>query len=279
MSVTISAADVNKLRKQTGAGMLDCRKALMETEGDFEKAIDFLRKSGQKVAAKRSDREANEGVVIAKANADNTYGVIVNLSSETDFVAKNDEFISFAQEVADLALESKATTVDELKAAKMGDITLADKLLEVVGKIGEKIDIAKFEQVSSDSVAAYIHAGYRIGVLVAMNKAANDDVLGAGRDAAMQIAAMNPLGVDENSIPQETIDRERAIAIDQIKAEGKPAEMAEKIANGKLNKFFKENTLLAQPFVKDNGVTVSAHLNNVENGLTVTSFKRVAVAG
>lgn len=279
MSVTISAADVNKLRKQTGAGMMDCRKALIETDGDFEKAIDFLRKSGQKVAAKRSDREANEGVVIAKANADNTFGVIINLSSETDFVAKNEEFIAFAQSVADLAIDTKATSIDELKAAKMGDITLADKLLEVVGKIGEKIDIVRYEQVSSESVAAYIHAGYRIGVLVAMNQAANEDILGAGRDAAMQIAAMNPLGVDENSIPQETIDRERAIAIDQIKAEGKPADMAEKIANGKLNKFFKENTLLPQPFVKDNSLTVANHLNAVASGLTVKSFVRVAVAG
>lgn len=279
MSVTISAADVNKLRKQTGAGMMDCRKALIETEGDFEKAIDFLRKSGQKVAAKRSDREANEGVVIAKANADNTFGVIINLSSETDFVAKNDEFIQFAQSVADLAIETKAATIDELKAAKMGDNTLADKLLEVVGKIGEKIDIVRYEHVSSESVAAYIHAGYRIGVLVAMNKAANDDIIAAGKDAAMQIAAMNPLGVDENSIPQETIDRERTIAIEQIKAEGKPADMAEKIANGKLNKFFKENTLLPQPFVKDNSKTVANHLDAVASGLTVTNFIRVAVAG
>lgn len=279
MSVTISAAEINKLRKQTGAGMMDCRKALMETEGDFEKAIDYLRKSGQKVAAKRSDREANEGVVIAKSSADNTYGVIVNLSSETDFVAKNEEFIAFANEVTDIALESKATTIDELKAAPMGGATVGEKLLEVVGKIGEKIDIVNFEQLSSDAVAAYIHAGYRIGVLVAMDKAANDAVVGAGKDAAMQIAAMNPLGVDEDSIPQETIDRERAIAVEQIKAEGKPADMAEKIATGKLKKFFKDNTLMAQPFVKDGSKSVAEYLNSVESGLKVTSFKRVAVAG
>lgn len=279
MSVTISAAEINKLRKQTGAGMMDCRKALMETEGDFEKAIDYLRKSGQKVAAKRSDREANEGVVIAKSSADNTYGVIVNLSSETDFVAKNEEFIAFANEVTDIALESKATTIDELKAAPMGGATVGEKLLEVVGKIGEKIDIVNFEQLSSDSVAAYIHAGYRIGVLVAMDKAANDAVVDAGKDAAMQIAAMNPLGVDEDSIPQDTIDRERAIAVEQIKAEGKPADMAEKIATGKLKKFFKDNTLMAQPFVKDGSKSVAEYLNSVESGLKVTSFKRVAVAG
>lgn len=279
MSVTISAAEINKLRQQTGAGMMDCRKALMETGGDFEQAIDFLRKSGQKVAAKRSDREANEGVVIAKASADNTYGVIVNLSSETDFVAKNEEFIAFAQQVADIAVETKASTIDELKAAAMEGATVGDKLMEVVAKIGEKIDIINFEQLSSESVAAYIHAGYRIGVLVAMNKPATDDIIAAGRDAAMQIAAMNPLGVDEDSVPQETIERERAIAIEQIKAEGKPEEMAAKIAEGKLKKFFKDNTLLAQPFVKDNGKSVGEYLHSVESGLKVTSFKRIAVAG
>lgn len=279
MSVTISAAEINKLRQQTGAGMMDCRKALMETGGDFEQAIDFLRKSGQKVAAKRSDREANEGVVIAKASADNTYGVIVNLSSETDFVAKNEEFIAFAQQVADIAVATKASTIEELKAAAMEGATVGDKLMEVVAKIGEKIDIINFEQLSSESVAAYIHAGYRIGVLVAMNKPATDDIVAAGRDAAMQIAAMNPLGVDEDSVPQETIERERAIAIEQIKAEGKPEDMAAKIAEGKLKKFFKDNTLLAQPFVKDNGKSVGEYLNSVESGLKVTSFKRIAVAG
>lgn len=277
MSVTISAADINKLRKQTGAGMMDCRKALMESDGDFEKAIDYLRKQGQKVAAKREDREAKEGVVIAKTTDDNKTGIIINLSSETDFVAKNDEFIEFANKLADIALANNATTIEEVKAASMDGATVADRLLEVVGKIGEKIDIVRYEHVTAEAVIAYIHAGYRIGVLVSMNKPANDDIAAAGRDAAMQIAAMNPLAVNSDGISQEMIDREKAIAIEQIKAEGKPEEMAEKIATGKLNKFFKENTLLDQPFVKDNGVTVGNHLNSVESGLTVIDFKRVAV--
>jgi elongation factor Ts len=276
-SVTISAADVNKLRQQTGAGMMDCRKALMESDGDFEKAIDYLRKKGQKVAANRSDREAKEGVVIAKASADNKYGVIVNLSSETDFVAKNQEFIDFANKLTDIALETKATDVDTLKATAMEGATIGEKLLEMVAKIGEKIDIIRFEQVSADAVVPYIHAGYRIGVLVGMNKDANEANINAGKDVAMQIAAMNPLAVDADSISPEMVEREKAIAVEQVMAEGKAADMAEKIAVGKLNKFFKDNTLLPQAFVKDNSKTVADYLKSVEDGLTVTIFKRIAV--
>jgi elongation factor Ts len=276
-TVTISAADVNKLRQQTGAGMMDCRKALVESEGDFEKAIDYLRKKGQKVAANRSDREAKEGVAIAKASADNTYGVIVNLSSETDFVAKNQEFIDFAQEIADIALSSKVTTVDELKAQTMQGATIAEKLLETVAKIGEKIDIIRFETVTAPTVVPYIHAGYRIGVLVGLNKPANDNVIAAGKDVAMQIAAMNPLAVDADNIAAETLEREKAIAVEQVLAEGKTGDMVEKIAQGKLNKFFKENTLLPQAFVKDNSKTVADYLKSVEADLTVTGFKRIAV--
>lgn len=276
-TVTISAADVNKLRQQTGAGMMDCRKALMESNGDFENAIDYLRKKGQKVAANRSDREAKEGVVVARASADNKYGVIVNLSAETDFVSKNAEFIAFAQEIADIALTSRVTSVDDLKAQKMGNATLGEKLLEVVAKIGEKIDVVRFEQVSGEAVVPYIHSGYRIGVLVALNQAANDAIVTAGKDAAMQIAAMNPLAVDADNVPADTLAREKAIAVEQVMAEGKPADMAEKIAAGKLNKFFKENTLLPQAFVKDNSKTVGDYLKSVSAGLTVVSFKRIAV--
>jgi len=257
--------------------MMDCRKALMESNGDFENAIDYLRKKGQKVAANRSDREAKEGVVIAKANADNTYGVIVTLSSETDFVAKNAEFIEFAQKIADIALDSKTTSIDDLKAAKMDNATVGERLLEMVAKIGEKIEISRFEQVSGTSVVPYIHSGYRIGVLVAMNQAVNEGIITAGKDVAMQIAAMKPLGVDADSVPEETVAREKAIAVEQIMAEGKPADMAEKIAAGKLNKFFKENTLLPQAFVKDNSKTVGDYLTSVSKGLTVSSFKRAAV--
>ena len=276
-TITISAAEVNKLRQQTGAGMMDCRKALMESNGDFENAIDYLRKKGQKVAANRSDRDAKEGVVIAKANADNTYGIVLNLSSETDFVAKNQEFVDFAMNVAEIALQTKVTTVEDLKAAKMENATVGEKLMEMVAKIGEKIDVARFEQVTAAAVVPYIHSGYRIGVLVGMNQAATEGIIAAGKDVAMQIAAMNPLAVDSDSVSAETIAREKAIAIEQIIAEGKAADMAEKIAAGKLNKFFKDNTLLPQAFVKDNGKTVGEYLTSVAKGLTVTSFKRIAV--
>lgn len=278
-SITISAAEVNKLRQQTGAGMMDCRKALTESNGDFEAAIDYLRKKGQKVAANRSDRDAKEGVVIAKSSADNTYGIIVNLSSETDFVAKNEDFILFANSIADLALSSKVTTTDDLKALPLENATVGEKLMEVVAKIGEKIDIVRFEQVSAATVVAYIHSNYRIGVLVGMNQAATEAIITAGKDVAMQIAAMNPLAVDAESVSDEMIAREKAIAVDQIMAEGKTGEMAEKIAVGKLNKFFKENTLLPQAFVKDNSKTVADYLKSVSAGLTVTSFKRIAVGG
>ena len=256
---------------------MDCRKALAESNGDFENAIDYLRKKGQKVAANRSDREAKEGVVIAKANADNTYGVVLCLSSETDFVAKNEEFVAFANQVAEIALASKTTTVDDLKAAKMDSATVGEKLMEMVAKIGEKIDISRFEQVTAAAVVPYIHSGYRIGVLVGMNEAATENIIGAGKDVAMQIAAMNPMAVDDKSVSAETIAREKAIAVEQIMAEGKPADMAEKIAAGKLNKFFKDNTLLPQAFVKDNGKTVAEYLGSVAKGLTVVSFKRLMV--
>ena len=276
-TVTISAADVNKLRQQTGAGMMDCRKALVESNGDFENAIDYLRKKGQKVAANRSDREAKEGVVIAKSTADNKYGVLVQLSSETDFVAKNEDFIAFAQQLADIALATKVTTVDDLKAAAMDNATVGEKLLEVVAKIGEKIDVVRFEQVSDEAVIPYIHSGYRIGVLVGMNAAATEAIITAGRDVAMQIAAMNPLAVDAESVPADLLAREKAIAVEQVMAEGKTGDMAEKIAMGKINKFFKENTLLPQAFVKDNSKTVGDYLKSVQSGLTVTTFKRLMV--
>jgi len=276
-TVAITAADVNKLRQQTGAGMMDCRKALTESNGDFENAIDYLRKKGQKVAANRSDREAKEGVVIAKANSENTYGIVLVLSSETDFVAKNEDFVAFAQQVAEIALNSKVTTVDELKAQPMGGATLGEKLLEVVAKIGEKIELSRFEQVTAASVIPYIHSGYRIGVLVGMNQAATENIVTAGKDVAMQIAAMKPLAVDAENVPADTLAREKAIAVEQVMAEGKPADMAEKIAAGKLNKFFKENTLLPQAFVKDNSKSVADYLTSVSKGLTVTTFVRLAI--
>jgi len=279
MSVTITASDVNKLRQMTGAGMMDCRKALVESEGDFEKAIDYLRAKGQKVAANRSDRDAKEGVAIAKANPDGNYGIILVISAETDFVSKNEDFMNFGLEVAELALQNMCSDIDAIKALPMAGATIGDKLLEMVAKIGEKIDITRYEQVNADSVIPYIHGNYRIGVLVGLNKAINENVVTAGKDVAMQIAAMNPLALDENSLSEEVIAREKAIAIEQIMAEGKPAEMAEKIAAGKLNRFFKDNTLVHQAFVKDNSKTVAEYVKSVEAGLEVVSFRRVAIGG
>lgn len=276
-TVSISAADVNKLRQATGAGMMDCRKALTESGGDFEKAIDYLRLKGQKVAANRSDRDAKEGVAVALANPENTYGIALHVSAETDFVSKNQEFMDFSNELANIALENKPADIEALKALPMGGVTIGDKLLEMVAKIGEKIDVARFEAITAETVVPYIHGNFRIGVLVGLNKSKSDAVIAAGRDVAMQIAAMNPLGLDENSIAPEVIEREKALAVEQIVAEGKPAEMAEKIAAGKMSKFFKENTLVNQPFVKDNGVTIAQYLDNTDKGLSVTAFSRVAL--
>ena len=272
MSATITAADINKLRQATGAGMLDCRKALTESNGDFEAAIDWLRKQGQKVAAKRSDREAKEGVILAKTSADNKTGMIVCVSCETDFVSRNPEFIAFAQGITDAAVSNDVKSAEELNEVAINGTKVSELVNDKLAAIGEKIAI-KFERVDADYVASYIHGANRMGVLVGLNKEAAD----AGKDVAMQIAAMNPLAVDETSIAPETIAREREIAIEQIKAEGKPAEMAEKIAVGKVNKFFKDNTLLAQAFVKDNGKSVAEYLKSVDADLKITEFKRVAL--
>lgn len=276
MSVTISAAEVNKLRQTTGAGMMDCRKALVESNGDFEKAIDYLRAKGQKVAANRGDREAKEGVAIAMSNG--THGVVISLSSETDFVSKNEEFAAFGKSIAQIALDNKPADIEALKALPMEGVTVGDKILETVAKIGEKIDVTVYEQVSAEAVVPYIHGNNRIGVLVGLNGVTGDAATAIGRDVAMQIAAMNPLALDSDSIPEETIAREKAIAIEQIVAEGKPAEMAEKIAAGKMSKFFKENTLINQAFVKDPSKSIADYLK--ENGnASVVAFKRVAIGG
>ena len=272
-TTTVTAAEINKLRQQTGAGMMDCRKALVESNGDFEAAIDYLRKKGQKVAALRGDREAKEGVIIAQTTADNKTGYVINVSCETDFVSKNAEYIAFAQSIMDAIIDNKVNTIEELNAVKIGEQTVADKVNEQVAKIGEKISVSRFEKVEAPYVASYIHGAYRMGVLVGLSKT-NEE---AGKDVAMQIAAMNPLAVDQSGLSAELIERERNIAIEQIKAEGKPAEMAEKIAVGKLNKFFKDNTLLAQAFVKDGNQSVGDFLKSLDGELKVTEFKRVAL--
>ena len=273
MSATITAADINKLRQATGAGMLDCRKALTESNGDFEAAIDWLRKQGQKVAAKRSDREAKEGVILAKTTADNKTGIIVCISCETDFVSKNADFVAFAQSIADAAIANNVKSAEELNAVSINGAKVSDMINDKLASIGEKIEVSKFERVEAPFVASYIHGANRMGVLVGLTQEAAE----AGKDLAMQIAAMNPLAVDETSIPADVIEREKNIAIEVVKAEGKPAEMAEKIAMGKLNKFFKDNTLMAQAFVKDNNKSVSDYLKSIHADLKVTEFKRVAL--
>lgn len=276
-TVTISAQDINKLRQMTGAGMMDCRKALTEANGDFEAAIDWLRKQGQKVAAKRSDREAKEGVVIAKTTADNKTGIVVCISCETDFVSKNADFVAFGQSIADAAVAGNIKNLDELLNAKAGTATVAELVNDKLASIGEKIGVTKFERVDADYVASYIHGAYRIGVLVGLNKQQAE----AGKDVAMQIAALNPVAVDAASVPADVIAREKDIALEQLKNDpkmaGKPVDMLSKIAEGKLNAFFKEQTLLAQAFVKDGSKTVGDYLKSVDADLKVTAFKRVAL--
>lgn len=275
-TVTISAQDINKLRQATGAGMMDCRKALTETNGDFEAAIDWLRKQGQKVAAKRSDREAKEGVVIAQTTADNKTGIVVCVSCETDFVSKNGDFVAFGQSIADAAIANNVTSLEQLLATKIGDTTVTELVNDKLATIGEKIGVTKFERVEAAYVASYIHGAYRIGVLVGMDKAAPE----AGKDVAMQIAALNPVAVDAASVSAETIAREKDIIMELMKQDpkmaGKPDEMLAKIAEGKMGAFFKEQTLTAQAFVKDAGKTVADYLK--ESGdVKVTEFKRVAL--
>lgn len=274
---TISAADVNKLRQLTGAGMMDCKKALTESNGDFEAAIDFLRKKGQKISLNRADRAAKEGAVIALTNDEKTTGVVIELNCETDFVAKNEDFVKFAYEIANLALTQKPANIEALKALTIGGLALEQRLLDEMGKTGEKMDISKYEIVNGTNVIAYIHAGNRMGVLVEMNNAPSEANTVAGKDTAMQIAAMNPIALNEKEVPQDTINREIEVGKEQAIAEGKPAEMAEKIAQGRLNKFYKEYTLLNQEFVKDNSKSIAKMLSDAEAGLTVLSFKRIAL--
>lgn len=273
--MSISASEVNNLRKATGAGLMDCKKALTETNGDFDAAVDFLRKRGAKIAAKRADREATEGAVIALTSADNKTGVIVLLSCETDFVAKNEGFVAFAKEIAEVSLTEKPADIATLKTLQVGAVALEARLLEEVAKIGEKIDVVHYELVEGENIVPYIHAGNRMGVLVEMNNAATDANISAGKDVAMQIAAMNPVAVDKDGVDAVTIEREMKIGREQAIAEGKPENIVERIAEGKLQKFYKENTLLNQDFVKDSSMSVAKMLNGVEKGLTIKQFKRV----
>lgn len=274
---TITAQDINKLRKHTGQGMLDCRAALQETDGDFDAAVDYLRKKGAKVAAKRSDRDANEGIVLAKTNDGATIGIALNVTSETDFVAKNDDFIAFGNQLIDIAVANDCKSLEDFKSADFDGIPVSEKILEQVGKIGEKIDVTTYERIEAPSVSAYNHGGNRVAVLVAMTVAAEE----AGKDVAMQIAAMNPVALNEESVSPEQIEREKKVILDTMKAdpkmEGKPEQMLTKIAEGKLGAFFKENTLTAQPFVKDGSKTVAQFLKETNADLSITEFKRLAI--
>ena len=277
-TLTITAADINKLRQATGAGMMDCRKALTESNGDFEAAIDWLRKKGAKVAALRGDREAKEGVVLAKTTSDNKTGIALCVSCETDFVSKNADFVVFAQSIMDAAITANVNSADELNAVEINGAKIADLVNDKLASIGEKIGVSKFERIDADYVSSYIHGANRMGVLVGFSKAVSAE---AGKDIAMQIAAMNPVAVDPASVPATTVERERAIVTEMIqndpKMAAKPAEMIARIADGKLNAFFKEQTLLAQAFVKDGSKSVGDYLKGVDADVKVSSFKRVAL--
>lgn len=270
----ISAADVNKLRKSTGAGMMDCKKALVEAEGDFDKAVEILRKKGQKVAANRADRESSEGAAIAVVNGDATKGVVISLNCETDFVAKNDSFVAMANDIAQLALD--ASSLEDLLTKTYGSITVSEKLTEQTGVIGEKIEIGAFESLEAPFVGSYIHAGNKIATLVGLSaKVDQADVI--ARDVAMQAAAMNPVALNEEGVDQSIIDKEIEIAKDQLRQEGKPEEMLDNIAKGKIKRFFKDNTLVNQDFIKDSKLSVDQYVKSADKDLSVTAFKRVAL--
>ncbi|PWL39341.1 elongation factor Ts [Flagellimonas aquimarina] len=270
----ITAAEVNKLRKTTGAGMMDCKNALVEADGDFEKAIEILRKKGQKVAAKRADRDSSEGAAIAKVNEDNTSGVIISLNCETDFVAKNETFVKLANDLADLALGQDSK--DAFLNASFNGMSVAEKLTEQTGVIGEKIEIGSFEKLEASFVGSYIHAGNRIATLVGLS-AAVDGSAEAAKDVAMQAAAMNPVALNEEGVDQSVIDKEIEIAKDQLRQEGKPEAMLDNIAKGKLKRFFKDNTLVNQDFIKDSKQSVAQYVKSVDASLEVTGFSRVAL--
>jgi elongation factor Ts len=270
----ITAADVNKLRQMTGAGMMDCKKALVESEGDFEKAIDYLRKKGQKVASNRSDRAANDGLVLAKTSADAKKAIIVLISCETDFVAKSADFTKFANDVADFAIEKTPKTIEELRAANLNGRTVEENLTDLIGKIGEKMEVASYDMIEAPKTFSYNHPGNRLGTIVGLNKDNIVNIDQIGKEIAMQIAAMNPVAVDKGDVDQKTIDREIEIGKEQARQEGKPEDMLEKIALGKLNKFYKERTLLNQEFVRDTKKTVGQYLIEADKELKVIYFKR-----
>ena len=273
--MAITAQDVNKLRQMTGAGMMDCKKALTEADGDFENAVDILRKKGQKVSASRADRETKEGVVVTRLTNGNATGILLSLTCETDFVAKNEGFGAFANSLIDAAVSNGSTTTAEVLALPMEGSTIAEKIIEMTGKIGEKIELSRYEMIEAPKVIAYNHPGNRLASMVGLSSATAPE--SSGKDVAMQIAAMSPVAIDKGDVDSATIERELEIAKEQIRAEGKPEEMVEKIAAGKLNKFYQESTLLNQAFIKEDKKSVGQYLDSVEKGLTVSVFKRVQI--
>jgi len=273
----ITASEVNKLRKQTGAGMMDCKNALVEANGDFELAIDVLRKKGQKVASKRSDRSASEGVVLAGVSEDKKFGAIISVNCETDFVAKNEDFVLFAKTVLNLALSNKINSKETLESLQLEGTSISDKLLEKTGIIGEKIELGFYDFIEAEYVASYIHHGNRLASLVSLN-ISNEDYLQVGKDLCMQVAAMNPMGLSEKDISKDILDRELDIAKESARKEGKPEQMIEKIALGRLGKFFKENTLLKQAFIKDGKKSIEQYLKELNADLNVLGFKRFGLS-
>jgi len=273
--INITAADVNKLRQMSGAGMMDCKKALQETGCDFDKAIDYLRKKGQKVAAKRADRDANEGIVISKTNEDHTYAGLIMVNCETDFVGKTDDFKKFAHDLLDFCIKNRPAGIKAITAMKLNEMTVEEKLNEMLGKTGEKIQIAHYEFLEAPFVSSYNHHGNRLATLLGLNKKDAKNTAEIAHELAMQVAAMNPVAIDKDDVSQETIDREVEIGKEQARQEGKPEEMLEKIATGKLGKFFKDNTLLNQDFVRDTKKTVRQFLADNDKDLRVTGFKRL----
>ena len=270
----ISASDVNKLRQMTGAGMMDCKKALTEANGDFEAAIDLLRKKGQKIAANRQDREAKEGYVFGKLAADGTYGAVVAVCCETDFVANNADFIKFGESILDLAMSNKPATADDLKSLKLGNVTVAEACVEQMGKIGEKIDVVDYQFVSAPKVVVYNHPGNKLTSMLGFNQTVSEET---GKDVAMQTAAMAPVAIDKDDVDNKMLEREMEIARDQARQEGKPENMIEKIAQGKVNKFYTEYTLLNQSFIKDEKESVRQYLESIDKNLKVTAMKRVKI--
>ncbi len=275
-TVTITAADVNKLRQMTNAGMMDCKKALTEANGDFEKAVDILRKKGQKIAANRSDKEAKEGLVIAKVSADGKKGIVIVVNCETDFVAKNEAFGKMADTIASAAVNKLPADAEALRALPYGDngTSIQDKIVDEMGKIGEKLELARYEKIEAGKVIAYNHPGNKLATIVGFSKDASEETL---KNVAMQVAAMAPVSVDKGDVDPKLLEREMEIAREQIRQEGKPENMIDKIAQGKIQKFYKEYTLVNQEFIRDNKRTVGQYLSDTDKDLKVTSFKRIAL--